>query len=300
MLNAAAIVFIVVYVLEVAVIIIGNIFTIYVFWTQRLHLKRAYFLLINLSVADLLVGIAEAVVLAIVKRPNIDIDDETGIKYYPWTAFQVFGSSTSVFFLALISLERVYAVLWPLRHRVTSTRAYIYSILFVWLAALCMAGLWLAILYHPKVDNMYASVTTTTFLLISLLIICSSYLTIHSRLHSTAPELEVHNQNIRERNLRLSKTFFLVVAVSFVFWFPAFVVYTINYFCEQCIPGTVLRFVNILHLANSLVNPFVYSFRMPIFKEALKKCCGGRKENNELRPVPHNVKNEAVESTTHL
>ena len=29
--------------------------------------------------------------------------------------------------------------------------------------------------------------------------------------------------------------------------------------------------VNVLHIANSLVNPFVYSFRMPVFKEALEK-----------------------------
>ncbi|XP_078364366.1 lysophosphatidic acid receptor 1-A-like [Oculina patagonica] len=298
MLNTAAIIFIVVYVVEVAVIIIGNIFTIYVFWTQRLHLKRAYFLLINLSVADLLVGIAEAVVLAIVKPPNID--DETEITYYPWTAFQVFGSLTSVFFLALISLERVYAVLWPLRHRVISTRAYIYSILFVWLLGLCMAGQWLAIIYHPKVDNMYASVTSTAFLLISLFIICSSYLTIRSRLRSTAPALEAHNQNLRERNLRFSKTFFIVVAVSLVFWFPAFVVYTMNYFCSQCVSRTEQSGVKILHLANSLVNPFVYSFRIPMFKETLKRWCGRRVENVETRAVSQNVKNEAPEFTTHL
>ena len=290
MLHAAAILFIVVYTLEVAIIIIGNTFTIFVFWTQRLHVKRAYFLLINLSVADFLVGIAEAVVLAIVKRPNTE--KETGIIYSPWTAFQVFGSSTSVFFLALISLERVYAVLWPFRHRVTSTRAYVYSIVFVWLAGLCMAGLWLFIIYHTKLDNMYASATTTTFLLISLLIICASYLKIRSRLHFTAPDLEVHNQNYTERNLRFSKTFFIVIAASLVFWLPAFVVYTINHFCSQCFSRTVLSIVNILHLANSMVNPFVYSFRMPIFKEALKKLCRKRHKDTELRAAFFNGRNQ--------
>ena len=298
MLTAAAIVFIVVFTLEVAIIIIGNIFTIFVFWSQRLHVKRAYFLLINLSVADFLVGIAEAVLLAIVKRPNFE--NESGIIYSPWTAFQVFGSSTSVFFLALISLERVYAVLWPLRHRVTSTRAYIYSIAFVWLAGLCMAGVWLLMIYHTKVDNVYASVTTTFFLLISLLIICASYLKIRSHLILTAPELEAHSQNLTKRNFRFSKTFFIVVAVSLLFWFPAFVVHTINHFCPQCFSRTVLNLVNILHLANSMVNPFVYSFRMPIFKEALKKCCGKHAKEIDSRSVSHNARNEADGFTTHL
>ena len=46
--------FIVLFAVEAAVIIIGNVFTIFVFKTQSaLHLKRTSFLLINLAVADL-------------------------------------------------------------------------------------------------------------------------------------------------------------------------------------------------------------------------------------------------------
>ena len=43
--------------------------------------------------------------------------------------------------------------------------------------------------------------------------------------------------------------------------------------------------VNALHLANSVVNPFVYIFRMPIFKDALKKLCHKRRQSVEMRPV---------------
>ena len=78
-------------------------------------------------------------------------------------------------FLALISLERFYAVLWSLRHRLTSTRACIYSIVIVRLAGFSMAGLWLLIIYQTKEDAMFASVTIDAFLSICLLIICASY-----------------------------------------------------------------------------------------------------------------------------
>ena len=196
-------------------------------------------------------------------------------------------------------MERVYAVLWPLRHRVANTRAYIYSIVIVWVAGLCVAGLWLLTIYHTKVDSMYATVTNNLFICISLLVILVSYLMIRSRLHSTTPELQGdqgHHQSLTERNLRISKTLFLVVAVSLVFCFPAFVVYTIINFCWQCISPTVIWPVKILHVANSMVNPFVYSFRMPIFKNAMRKCCRKRQKNSiELRAVP-----SKYEFITHL
>ena len=54
-LSSTAIVFVVILALEVTIIIMGNAFTIFVFWKQRLRLKRTFLLLINLAVADLLV-----------------------------------------------------------------------------------------------------------------------------------------------------------------------------------------------------------------------------------------------------
>ena len=120
MLNAtAAIVFIVIFALEAAVIITGNVFTIFVFKTQsRLHLKRTCLLLINLAVADLLVGVGQVAVLIKHKLTGT----ENGSLSASW-AFQAFGSCVSVMFLALISLERVYAVFRPLRHCVTSAQS---------------------------------------------------------------------------------------------------------------------------------------------------------------------------------
>ena len=107
-------------ILESLIIIVGNIFTIFVFWKHRYRLKRTFFLLINLAVADLLVGFTELIALG----PS-DIAghlEETSFNSAPKanisTAFQVTFSLASVFFLALISLERAYALIWPLRHRV--------------------------------------------------------------------------------------------------------------------------------------------------------------------------------------
>ena len=45
----------------------GNTFTIFVFWNKRSHIKRIYFLLINVAIAVLLVGITELTVLGAFK-----------------------------------------------------------------------------------------------------------------------------------------------------------------------------------------------------------------------------------------
>ena len=287
MLNATtAITFIVIFALEAAVIIIGNMFTICVFKTQfRLHLRRTSLLLINLAAADLLVGVGEVVVLITYKTSGTG----SGLLRLSF-AFQSFGSCTSLMFLALISLERVYAVFWPLRHRVTSARAYIFSIAIVWVAGLCNGLLNMLTVYESQIDSIYAIAAGDLLLFFSLAVICASYLSIRSRLNATNPELQTssHRRSTREQNLRLSKTFYIVVAVSLIFWLPGFVVYTIGAFCWKCFSPTLLWFVNALHLANSMVNPFVYSFRMKIFQDSLKMCWKRRQQGIELRALPVN------------
>ncbi|XP_020630227.1 adenosine receptor A2a-like [Orbicella faveolata] len=288
--SATAIVFTVVFTVETLVIIIANTLTIFVFWTHRFHLKQSYLLLINLAVVDLLVGVTESKVLGSEKIPNLitkaERKENSGAN--PTGAFQVLGFTTSVFFLALIALERVFAVLWPLRHRVTSTRAYVYSIVLVWAAGFSMAAMsTLLPTYHPEVSKV-SDVIVHSSLLISLLVICASYFTIRNRLHSKTLGIEVHLQNAREQNLRLSRTLFIVVAVSLVVWLPAFVVFSITAFCRRCFPPRLVWSANVLHLANSMVNPFVYSFRMPIFKVALKKFRRKRRKTLKIRILPDN------------
>ena len=284
MLNSTAITFIIIYVLEAVFIVIGNSFTIFVFWKQRLYQKQTCFLLINLAVADLLVGISEPIVLStgeFDKMTAVPGKKARGVN--PSIALQHFASSTSVFFLALVALQRAYAVVYPLRHRVTNTRVYIYGVVIVWVVGLCTGALSLLSMYHRNVEKSYVTLSIHICLFIALLVIFASYIKIHNRLRSTSAEIAPHSNRSTEHNVRLSRTMFIVIAASLVFWLPAFVVYNIREFCQQCFSTPVLWFVNALHFANSMVNPFVYTFRMPIFKDALKKFWFKRRQNLEMQ-----------------
>lgn len=89
-------------------------------------------------------------------------------------------------FLALISLEHVYAVFWPMSHRATSVRAYIFSIVIVWAAKLGIGGLsFMLTVYNLQVNTVYVVVTVDVLLFSCLVVMCASYLSIRSRLYST-------------------------------------------------------------------------------------------------------------------
>ena len=279
--NDVAIIFVVVYAVETALIIFGNAFTIFVFstLTRTSHIKRTCYLLINLAVADLFVGITETIILGTSKfhRMTATTSKLRGMKAKRETdlpgAMQLLALSVSVFFLALISLERAFAVLKPLRHRVVSTRIYIYSIVVVWAVGIFIFGL-LVLIYHidQKMEMKTLHVAVHFCLFISILVICASYLKIRARLSSTAPEVAVVNsRQTTQHNVRLSRTLFVVIALSLLFWLPAFALFIGMYICHCNFHPYMKWTVDVLILANSLVNPFVYSFRMPVFKEALEK-----------------------------
>ena len=260
-------------------IISGNTFTIFVFWNQRSRINRTYFLLVNLAIADLLVGITELIVLGAFKfQVMLESDSllRTERQSNPSVAFQLLFPSTSVLFLALVSLERAFSVLWPIRHRSISSRVYIKSIVFVWAVGLCFFALTVIAIHYPEVKEEYVFIASNTG---SQLIICTSYLKIRNRLRASSPGLDIHGHQLQAHNLRLSKTLFITIASSLLFWIPGFVVYFTREFYTQCFPVPVLWFANAMYLANSMVNPFVYSFRMTIFKDALRKFCRKRQQS---------------------
>ena len=262
-------------VLECAIILIGNIFTIYVFWTHRKRLKRTSILLINLAVADLLVGLTE---LPGIASGTIPQHFEKGKMMKETThdnmtvIIPTMFSLTSLFCLVLISLERAYAVIWPLRHRVASTKMYICGTAVVWVGGVTVATL-LSLNSFKVFGYTYTMVPVCIMQFSSLVIICISYLSIRTRLQFRAIPAAKHQnrQNNEEQNMKLSRTLFIVIAASFVCWLPGSVSYFIYVFCECEFSVPLLYSGTLFNIGSSIVNPVIYSFRMPIFKEMLKR-----------------------------
>ena len=120
------------------VILIASAFTVLVFWIHRHKLKRTFFLVINLTIADLLVGFTAILETgAVVVLPRLSKTNHKG-DMYSLSAFLYAFSSASVFFFVLISLEHAFTLIWPLRHRATSTIIYTYIVAIGWFAEIAM------------------------------------------------------------------------------------------------------------------------------------------------------------------
>ena len=242
---------------------------------HRHKLKRTSFLLINLSVTDMLVGLTQIAMVGAIAFPRTTGVRKASNKYSPdiSTCFQAVFSTASVFFLALISLERAFALMWPLRHRVTSTSTYIYSIVLVWTAAITVGASCLLAVYGILKYRYYMALLSIVIIL-SLVIVSLSYLAIRTKLTHQGPAINTtHNRQDNERNAKLSRTLFIVIGASVIFWFPGLVVYLISLFFTPGQHPTIFIFLfsTMLHVTNSLVNPVIYSLRMPVFREAFKR-----------------------------
>lgn len=273
------------FIIEAIFIILGNILTMLTFLNFKLRQNKPFFFLLNLSLADLLVGafsIPLFVHVFIHYFSGREIDD--GI-YLSHRSLEAFTQFIAIFSLVLVSLERMYAVVWPLKHRRAKIRSYMICIVFTWVLAAAVPCL-----SHIPVQSIQKLAFYLYFIFHSaaLVVICIAYIMVwmwvtchRSRIISRHHELD----------RKLARTLVLVTVVSLVAWIPFQLIYYIVNLCKTCalVPNTPLYFSKMLHYGNSLVNPIVYCFRIPEFYKKTLRILHLRK------PSANGVTNDSIE-----
>ena len=132
------------YVTEVVFIVLVNAFTLATFATNHQLRKRSTYLIINLTVADLLFGTTEGLLSilepAILKRYLSRSTEEwfSRQELMLLTLYFLFPVASIVYIL-LISLERLQATIYPFKHCLIGGKVYFRIIAFSWLLALVLA-----------------------------------------------------------------------------------------------------------------------------------------------------------------
>ena len=243
----------------VTLIIVGNILTIWIFFKQRRQ-KRSYSLLISLAVADLLVGsfAVPFYIKAFVSQG------------YTWFLISmvadVFTGITSIYTLAVISLERMCAVGWPLRHRTVNYRVYVCAISIPWI----IAAIFTTALMLRMLDIIRGEVYLYCLFLIPgipLITICVANFVVWKKQRSP-----FRDQNHIKREVKLAKTLALLTGISLFTWLPFQIA---NILVQLKVMENVhhinLAFfvIKILQFSNSFVNVIIYPFRIPEFRRTL-------------------------------
>ena len=252
-------------------IVAGNILIIWMFFKLRRR-KRSSFLLIGLGVADLLVG-GLAIPLFIAAFESASITT--------WRVFYIvdmFTSTSSIYTLAVISLERMFAIGWPLRHRTANFRIYICAISIPWIIAAIFTVLTDVYVYIIK---RYSVIYLLVFFPATpLLVMCVAYYVIWRKQKSPICN---HSNVIREA--KLANTLFLITGASVFTWLPFQIInilVNLHVFPSFSHLQLTVFIIRVLQYSNSFVNVIIYPLRIPEFKNCLLhslRCC----------VVPHRV-----------
>lgn len=257
-------------------ILLSNCLTIVTFGLNKHLRRRSVYLLINLSIADFLVGMLPLPLYIYLVGQDYSTWSKPSpqahtVIFHGYHYLDIFTGLTSIMNLALISLERMLATVWPLRHRVTTTRAYVSVVISTWIFSAIVAAVTTYINGSFEDHAVYAAWVPFFFLLSSLFLIIISYSVVFANFKLCNQKL-VGKSRVRQshyKNKKLAKTLLIVTATSILTWFPFAIINGIHYYTYVRINETALNFIKLLHYMNSLINTFIYASRMPEFRAAL-------------------------------
>ena len=180
---------------------------------------------------------------------------------------------TSLTNIAVISFDRMHATIRPFRHRLIKKWVYGVTIAGVWVsAAMLSTAISIIILRYGQLS--YEVYVWQSYCYLCLFVICVSYFSIVVKFLCGA---HPQHHGAANRQRKLTVTLFIMTIVSLLMWLP-FAVYC--FLLSQCRSRIrkLLSFQElnrldcsliILSYMNSLVNPIVYTIRIPEFRKAL-------------------------------
>ena len=256
---------------ESVAIVTLNLCTIIVFMRNRNLRKRSTYLVINLAVTDMFVG--GIVVNDLFYWSGLGcnlwewqlIEDGTHILIDVLRGLFPIGSLINI---TIIALERVHATFFPFKHLVI--KKWVYGLItgVVWVTSgLVSVSCTLLFFWYEEIQYMIYLLFTLKS--ICILIICVCYTSIVIKVRCGA-QPQHHGAVSRER--KLTMTLLIVTVASLLFYLPYVVTVFLIFISKSVIVSSVPIHLNpavlFLLYTNSLVNPILYSIRMPEYRSA--------------------------------
>ena len=287
-LSSECIIWLTVFTAEFVAIVTVNLLAIILFIKNRNLRTRSMYLVISLTVADTFVGVLSGGYVPFdlpwgcgLIKLNLSLEVSTSL-----ISFYFSFSLVSMTNIAAISLERFHATFRPFRHRLIKRWLYVVAIVVVWVFPVIVSVIWGVEVFYFFGYHLYIM---ESYCLLCLIVTFVSYTSIlfkfrfgaHPRRHCAAL--------LRQR--KLTVTLFITTLVSLLLWLP----YNIFVFLSWS-TGILnsLSFQERFNLncslivllgANSLVNPILYTIRMPDFKKALLSLFRRHQRENVAIPL---------------
>ena len=242
-----------------------NTFTLWIFIRTPSLRTRKHVMLINLAVADLLfgaIGLPFSVVFLL--KPTIGY-------YYTQQTLNSFFKTASLFTVGVIALERMHAIIWPLRHRVLKNRVYEIALAVIWVLSAVLTTI--LMLYQSGLLDISSYfdlsfplvITIVTFTIVACYV--SIWISFRRRKHR-------NRGTVAKQDKALAVTLLLVAGVFLICWGIPLFYLSISRpkICQNCYQPTttVFRGARLIFALPSIINPVIYCFRLSEFKASLK------------------------------
>ena len=272
------------FIIESSVIFLLNAFTLAIYTRNRHLRKPSTYLIINLTVADLLVGTVGIVLLSFFEPDKLEWDLELK-QAFSWQSFVYFTSAclfpvASLANISLISLERLHATLFPFRHCLIGKRVYLTTIFCSWLFSLTLSSVFSLLFLRASLATFLYVFASYIFL--SLLILTVSYVIIILTVKKNPPSPNAGPALSKER--KLTVTLFTVTAVSVLTILP-WVIWDVTiapHIQDKLCPAVFFRIYSsfkVIYFFNYMVNPLIYAIRMQEFRKAARKLFSTKTQN---------------------
>ena len=288
------------FIIECIVIFLLNAFTLAIYTRNRHLRKPSTYLIINLTVADLLVGTVGTVLVRLSFFVPDKLERDVELKQaFSWQSFVYLTLSdlfpvASLANISLISLERLHATLFPFRHCLIGKRVYLTTICCSWLFSLTLSCVFslLDLRASPAFPYVFSS-----YIFLSLLILTVSYVIIIATVKNNPPSPNAGPALSKER--KLTVTLFTVNVVSVLTILPFVILIVIAHHIQSKLCHAVFLRIEfsfvLLYLFNSIINPLIYAIRMQEFRKAATKLfCTKTLELAPVQPLTLHVRTQAI------
>ena len=259
------------------------------------NLRSPFTLLIaNLAVTDLIVG-------ALVEPLSINTHyrEAQGLSIsMSWFSQSVYFlcCTASLLSLAALTVDRYLAITKPLWYRANTSYLRVgIAAALVWIFSSCFTSLFFIVGFVA-----YAFVFANITMFCTIFIFFFSYIRIFQYAKNQIAQIDQMHDSQSEQNKarqraivmenKLTKTYLIMLAVFLSCYIPSCIMIYLMNLCHTC-SCELIHWLRDFHFVfitvNSLINPFLYAFRLPNFKSAVKRMLCGANQVAPALPAQH-------------
>uniref|UniRef100_T1J2N5 G-protein coupled receptors family 1 profile domain-containing protein n=1 Tax=Strigamia maritima TaxID=126957 RepID=T1J2N5_STRMM len=293
-------------VLVAVMAVAGNLLVIVAFAVDRRLQRLTNYYIVSLAIADFLVGLM-GIPFAVLT--SVGLPHNSFIACLFMLSVLVVLCTISIFNLVAVSVDRFWAILFPLNYASHMSKRAAQGIIIVCWILGALIGFLPVIGWHQHPTStdscLFVFVMDYNFLvfLYFATIVGPSLLMgiFYGRIYCVVVQQvrqisalqrgpssitmsalqnggRTNPKVASRRDVKAAKNLFIIVTFFVFCWIPLYTINCVQAFCRSCwVPMELMSFTIVLSHANSACNPLVYAWHLKDFREAMRRClCGKR------------------------